>query len=124
MLCLFPYFTNNLGPLLPLFKKDSFEKQYSRTCNEQPPFLNIKVWWLFIGGSFSGETRAPPPPPLTVPKTKTRLLWAEICSRMHHLKPQFKNYCRKSAPPPRLLIPGLTTVIRKQHVLLGSGQAG
>ena len=73
--------------------------------------VTIPDKWLFIGGSFSGGSRAPPPPPphpFTIPKTKNAHIWAERCSRMHHLKPWMslenlgrwlhvcKKYCTES----------------------------
>ena len=75
MLCLFSYFNKHLSSLLLLFKKDCSEKQYSRTCYEQPPLRHRKSyhtklvavhrryiqWWIQMH----------PPPPFTVSKKAT-----------------------------------------------------
>ena len=88
--------------------------------------VTIQDRWLLIGGSFSGGSRSTPPR-LWYQKTKNAHIWAEICCRMHHLKPWVSlehlkrwvciNYCKIS-------LPGFATVILIQNVILWCGQAG
>ena len=97
--------------------------------------VTIQDSWPSIGGSFSGGSEALPS--RSQKQQERPHFGRNICSTMHNFEAldvsgAFKkvtlppvvciNYCKNRRPHPHLSVPGLSTVILKKNVLLGSGQ--